>query len=353
MIKKVLLLTDELRVGGAETYFFKIENNLKSKNIELITAAEDGEYRDKIKNNDSFIYLTKSPIKNIFKIIKVVRDRNIDVIHANSLRLTMISIPAKILNKNKIKLLYTKHNLTYLEQIGDKVFSIYVNLFVDKLLTVCEFEKKRMMDKGVKEKKIRVVSNSTDSDEYKFNSHYINNEITELKIGILARLSEVKNHMFFIDIIESLQKSDNIKFEAYIAGDGDLREKIKEEIEKRNLNIKMIGNVVNPYEFLSNIDVSLLVSHREVFPMSVIEALSVGTIVVSMNVGGVSDCIINNETGYLIEDYDCDIFLKIIEEIYYNKEKNTEIILNGRNLIENKYSLNSMINGLEKVYLED
>ncbi|RII35013.1 glycosyltransferase family 1 protein [Clostridium chromiireducens] len=352
MKKKVLLLTDQLRVGGAETYFFKIENNMLSNNIALITAAEDGEYRNKLKNMSSFVYLSKNPVINVFKIINIVRKEKVDVIHANSLRLSMMSLLAKVIYGKKIKLLYTKHNLTLLERIEDKVFAWYVNSFITKLLTVCELDKKRMVDKGVKEDKIMVVSNSTDTKQFNFNSKYLKNSTGPLNIGILARLDEVKNHILFLDIMEEL-KETGIEFNAYIAGDGHLREIIAKEIAIRNLNVNMIGNVSDVPKFLEEIDVSLLVSHREVFPMSIIEAFSAGVLVAAVNVGGISDSVKNNETGYLIENHSVKDFVNVIKDIYYNREKNRNIVINARKLVEEEYSLEKMIAKLEKIYMEE
>ncbi|MDR3594812.1 glycosyltransferase [Clostridium sp.] len=352
MKKKVLLLTDQLRVGGAETYFFKIENNMISRNINLITAAEDGEYRNKLKNMNSFVYLSKNPVVNVFKIINIVRKEKVDVIHANSLRLSMMSLLAKFIYRKKIKLLYTKHNLTALEKIGNKAFAWYVNSFITKLLTVCDLDKKRMVDKGIKENKIIVVSNSTDTKQFKFNSKYLKNDSDPLNIGILARLDEVKNHKLFLDIIDEIGKTD-IEFNAYIAGDGPLRESIANEISRRNLNVNMIGNVSEVPKFLEKIDVSLLVSHREVFPMSIIEAFSAGVLVVAANVGGISDSVKNRKTGYLIENHSVSDFVNTIKDIYYNREKNRNIVITARGLVEEEYSLEKMIAKLEKIYMEE
>ncbi len=349
MKKRVLLIADELRVGGGETYFYKIENNFKSDKIDLFTAACDGPCFDKINNKTRFTFLNKSPLKNIFKIINIVYKNNIDIIHANSLRLSMLSIPAKILSFGKVKIFYTKHNLTTLEEIHNKVFSTYINVFINKVLAVCEIDKEAMISKGVNKNKIEVVANSTDIDYLEFCPRYINKVDETLKIGILARLVDVKNHKFFLDIIEELQDNKDIKFKAFIGGDGDLFDDIRNEINERKLDIEMMGNV-EAKEFLSDIDISMLVSKREVFPMSIIEALSVGSIVIATNVGGISDCIEDKKTGYLVNGYNVKDYVRIISNIYSDKESNCEIIKNGRRLVEERYSLKSMICTLEKIY---
>ncbi|MBU3138162.1 glycosyltransferase family 4 protein [Clostridium gasigenes] len=352
--KKVLLLTDELRVGGAETYFFKIENNFKSESVELFTAAEVGSYESKLKNNDKFFSLTESFFKNIFLVREIVKKNEIDIIHANSLRLSMISLLSKYVSLGKVKIFYTKHNLTYLEQINDKVFSSYVNKFIDKLLTVSDFDRKVMIIKGVNESKIEVVRNSTDVEKMPFNPHYFRRKKDEpLKIGILARLSEVKNHKFFIDIIEDLTREKLFEFNTFIGGDGPLRDEIETDIKDRELDIKVLGLIDNPGEFLKEMDVVLIVSKREIFPMTILEAFSIGTIVVSIDVGGVSDCIKNNNTGYLIDNYSTKQFINALLNISENITSTKELILNARKMVSDGYSLNKMMVKIEEIYMED
>lgn len=352
MKKKVLLLTDQLRVGGAETYFFKIENNLISNNIELITAAEDGEYKNKLKNINSFFYLSKNPLINIFKILNIVKKEKISIIHANSLRLSMMSLLTKLIYRKKVKILYSKHNETFLERLGEGLFVRYVNSFITKLMPVCYFDKTRLINKGIEESKVIVLPNSTDINQFKFSSRYLNNNNGPLNIVILARLDEVKNHKLYLEIIAELKKTD-VKFNAYIAGDGPLKEKIANEISKLNLKVGMLGNISDVPNFLKDYDVSLLVSHREVFPMGIIEAFSVGVLVVAANVGGISDSVKNKETGYLIENHSVNDFVNAIKQIYYNREENRKMVYNARKLVEEKYSLENMLTKLEKIYTEE
>ncbi|MGQ0517829.1 glycosyltransferase, partial [Bacillus sp. D-CC] len=65
-------------------------------------------------------------------------------------------------------------------------------------------------------------------------------------------------------------------------------------------SVKMLGNISEPHRFIGNMDVLLLLSFREVFPMVVIEAMATGTPIVSIDVGGINEAVIDGESGVLI-----------------------------------------------------
>ena len=122
-------------------------------------------------------------------------------------------------------------------------------------------------------------------------------------------------------IANVLRKRDDFKF--YIAGDGPEKESIMKEIEKYGLqqNVKMLGNISEPHRFIGNMDALLLLSFREVFPMVVIEAMATGTPIISIDVGGINEAVINGESGVLIHEYCESEFASALEELQGMKKR--------------------------------
>jgi glycosyltransferase involved in cell wall biosynthesis len=351
-MKNVLFLAEELRVGGAETYFYKVENNISDRDIKFYSAAVKGDQYFRIKNKSNFYEYNANVLSKIKVIKKIVKDKKINVIHSNSLRLCLIAALLRIVFNYNYRLYYTKHNLTFLEKISDKLYSLFVNKYVDSLITIGETHREQMIELGINEEKIVVIPNGTDINQFNFMPNYLNEE-GKIKIGILARLSKEKNHKFFLEIIEVLQKRKNIEFEAFIAGDGPLRDEIAKLITDKKLEVKMLGNVSEPQIFLSQIDISVIVSEREVFPMAIIEGMAVGTLMLSINVGGIKDVVKDRFSGYLLNDYDSERFADVIEEIAVKRNENISIIKNARKLVESEFELNIMIRKIEDLYLGD
>ena len=95
------------------------------------------------------------------------------------------------------------------------------------------------------------------------------------------------------------------------------------EIEKYGLqqNVKMLGNISEPHRFIGNMDALLLLSFREVFPMVVIEAMATGTPIISIDVGGINEAVINGESGVLIHEYCESEFASALEELQGMKKR--------------------------------
>ena len=66
-------------------------------------------------------------------------------------------------------------------------------------------------------------------------------------------------------------------------------------------------------------DVLVLPSYAEGFPNAIIEALSFGLPIISTNVGGIPDSVVNGWNGYLINPGDRNQLKKTMEKLAENK----------------------------------
>ncbi|MED1411931.1 MULTISPECIES: glycosyltransferase family 4 protein [Bacillus] len=344
----ILLMTDKLITGGAESYFCKLENNLQCESFTIYTAAGEGELYQSLARKENFILLSRSNhLRNIYYLRKEIYKRKIDIIHANSLRMVLYAFILQKFIKRKIKVVYTKHNVTILEKKIPRVFRYFMNEYVNNIITVSEFEKNNLISIRVAEEKIRTIYNGVDIEKFLFQQK---KKESVYKIGILARLSKEKNHQLFVEIANVLRTRKDFLF--YIAGDGPEKESIMEEIEKYGLqqSVKMLGNISEPHEFIGNMDALLLLSFREVFPMVVIEAMATGTPIVSIDVGGINEAIIDGESGVLIPEY-CDyLFADALKELQENEEKVNDIRVNAREKAEVYFSLTKMVEETKGIY---
>ena len=100
-------------------------------------------------------------------------------------------------------------------------------------------------------------------------------------------------------------------------------------------------------------DVLVLPSVEEGIANVVLEAMALGTLVVSTDCGGMHEVIINNENGFLIEIRDAvsmaNILYKVSElsTIDYNKITNA-----ARETIEKQHSHKKMIHEMNALYLK-
>ena len=117
-------------------------------------------------------------------------------------------------------------------------------------------------------------------------------------VGIVARLSPVKNHVQLLDAIARLDARAHL----VVIGDGPLRAELQAHARRSGIEsrVHFAGEVVSPRNLHQFFDVSVLCSHSEGFPNSVIEAMAAGRPVVATPVGGVPDAVTHDISGFLI-----------------------------------------------------
>ncbi|MFF2890547.1 glycosyltransferase family 4 protein [Paenibacillus sp. NPDC057967] len=351
MRTKVLFLMDKLTTGGAEIYFTTIENNVNKNQIDMYTAAGPGELYDRLKNKDKFKFLSrKNHLINIYHIVRILLTNNIKVVHANCLRIALYMVVIKLFFWN-VKVMYTKHNVTMLEK-KPKLFSFILNTFVDKIITVSNFEKDNLLNLGVKEEKIRTIYNGVELEKFEYHMPVDHTRI--INIGILARLSEEKNHSLFLDTALLLKQNSNRPIKYYIAGDGPERKNIETFIKENGLrdDVVLLGNVSDPDRFLQEMDILLLTSKREVFPMTIIEAMAKGTPVVSINVGGIREAIQDDVNGYLVNAPLPSEFSTKIEMLLMSYDKRLDFSRRSRSRVEQEFTLQFMLDAICEEYQE-
>lgn len=98
----------------------------------------------------------------------------------------------------------------------------------------------------------------------------------DVAIGIVGRLAPVKNHTFFLEVIEEVLQKTTKSIKVFIVGDGAERRPIEEIVSKINMRydnrITMTSWISDIGQFNAAIDIMCLTSTNEGTPISLIEA---------------------------------------------------------------------------------
>lgn len=127
-------------------------------------------------------------------------------------------------------------------------------------------------------------------------------------ICMLGRLNTQKRHDRAISVAKTL-KELGYDFELWIIGDGELREKLENQIIEAGLQdvVKLKGFINPPYSMLAQADIFLNTSEAEGFSLVVAEAFCLGIPVVSTNVSGPRELLGDSEYGILTSQEEKDI----------------------------------------------
>ncbi len=126
-------------------------------------------------------------------------------------------------------------------------------------------------------------------------------DVDTVLVGIVGRLTEVKNHELFLRSVARL-KLEHVRY--VIIGDGSLRETLAQQVKSLGLEEKVIfaGGRKDPEYFYAALDICALSSRNEGTPLTLIEAMANARPVIATSVGGVVDLLGNvvHDEGYKI-----------------------------------------------------
>jgi glycosyltransferase involved in cell wall biosynthesis len=193
-------------------------------------------------------------------------------------------------------------------------------------------------------------------------------ENRESLVGIVGRLTPIKNHRLFLDSVSALMK-ENSKIQArfLIVGDGELRKDLEEKTKELALADRVIftGWIRDLKSFYADLDVLVLTSNNEGTPVAVIEAMAAGVPVIATDVGGVreliSDLGFRNaelsegefeicERGLLVRKGDVKAFAKGLRYLLEHPEEGREMGRRGREYALEKHTTARLVSDLDNLY---
>lgn len=202
---------------------------------------------------------------------------------------------------------------------------------------------------GLKEKRI------------KFRAKYQIEE-DEIAIGIIGRLVPIKNHSFFLNALKIVLGKTQNKIRVFIVGDGESRDEIISLAEKLNINysrsniafekttLTFTSWIKNVDEVNAGMDIIALSSLNEGTPVSLIEAQAANNPIVSTNVGGIENVVMQNKTGLLSDINDIDSYADNLLELIENNDKREAMKKEGWNHVKDQFSYSRLVNDIDQLY---
>jgi len=171
-----------------------------------------------------------------------------------------------------------------------------------------------------------------------------------------ARLLVHKGVLEFVDAAKSL-KSEGFDARFVLVGNtdsGNPASVTDEKVESWCSQgiIEWWGFCRNMPEIYASSSVVVLPSYREGFPKSLIEAAAAGKPVVTTDVPGCRDAIINNETGLLVPPRNSLALAVAIRELLLDPNLRLKMGIAGRELAKNKFDIAQVVNNHMEIYAQ-
>lgn len=181
----------------------------------------------------------------------------------------------------------------------------------EKIIAISKFNKHYLIENvDIKLKdKIKVIHCGINPKYYLDAKHPYSN-INTFKIMTTGSLQEYKGQMFLLKACYLLEKQ-GIDFQCTIIGEGKLRSELVNYIKEKKLTkVKLVGAKTEQEvrDLLSihhcYIQPSIITSNgkMEGIPVSLMEAMATQMIVIASDISGISELVIDQETGFLISE---------------------------------------------------
>ena len=187
-------------------------------------------------------------------------------------------------------------------------------------------------------------------------------------IGIVGRLTDIKNHEMFLRVAARLKATDPafrrqgaVRF--IVVGDGGLRTQLEAQRQSLGLDhdVIFVGSRKDPEFFYPALDIVALTSRNEGTPLTLIEAMANARPVVATSVGGVVDLL-----GEVVEDGpyqvyrrglgvpagDDNAFVAALSRMIHDQSLREEFGTRGLEFVEVNYSKERLFEDIKRLYGE-
>jgi glycosyltransferase involved in cell wall biosynthesis len=357
---KILLITNHLNVGGITSYLFTLASGLKEKGHQVYLASSGGEWLEKF--NTLGIKCIDVPLKtkqeisfkiilSFFKLSKEAKKLQIDLVHSNS-RTT------QVLGNLLSRFLSIPHIFTCHGFFKPKLSRLLFPCWGKGVIAISQEVKDHLInDLKLNEKKIVVINNGIDIN--RFGDFLTRNsmrknlkvESNEFLVGIIARLSDVKGHLYLIRAIHKVIKIFPTT-KLLIVGQGKMREQLIKETDALNIKDKVIfiSEADNTNEMLSTLDVFVMSSLQEGLGLALMEAMAQGLPVVGSAVGGIKTLIQDKVNGLLVSPANVEELAQAILKLLQDSKQRVVLGTNARKFIIENFSKIKMVDKTEKFY---
>lgn len=310
-------------------------------------------------NSGAGIILWKLIFRKKFPIV-------ITTLHTSPLKEMKETKSIKINGTTVCKLSKDEVIFKYIKSPINIILDLLVTHLSDKIVSVCKETKKDCSKQYfISQKKHSVLYNGVDQQRFaqgldnlfvidKYNLH---NSTLILFVGVFRVLKRMPNLLYAMK--EIIKEIPNAKL-LIVGGGWGYEKEIRSLCKRLHLDncVVFAGRIINNEmpSYYAAADVIVVPSSYESFPMVILETMASGKPIVATNVGGISEIVINNETGFLIQKDNIDQLIDKICVLLKDPKKRETMGKNAKKIVIQNYNWEKIANQYKLEYqklLED
>ena len=360
-------------VGGLENGLVNLINNLPIDDYDhaIVCLTESTAFSKRLKRNDVEIYeLHKKDGKDLgfyVRLWKLLRHIKPDIVHSRNLAALESSVVAKFagvpirIHGEHGRDIYDLDGKNRKYQYLRKFCSYFIDVFITMSI---DLENWLVNEVGISPRKVVQLYNGVDIDKFQPSNqiksvrHHLPEGFAQdgcIVIGTVGRLEPVKDQLTLVKaFVKLLEMAPDFseKLRLVLIGDGSLKGQIELLAKTTGIidKIWLAGSCDEVPSILNEFDIFVLPSLGEGISNTILEAMSCELPVVATAVGGNVELVKNGLTGTLVPENNPAAMASALQAYLANSSMRITQGKNGRQLVDETFSLSAMIRRYKSVY---
>lgn len=333
------------QLGGVATYTKQLEDKLveEGHNVYILTYNQKAEPAHNVFRASSInVPLLRGIsfiVSSYFILGKIIREHDIDIIHANYILPPGL---VGVLNKSRARKIITVHgsdiNILPNNRILRPLLKFILNRS-DEVYFVSEKlrEKAEALCGPQINEKSEITPNTVNTSKFKAltGDRKLLNNYSQPIVVFIGNLVEQKGLKYLLEA----KKLSETEYTLLIYGDGPQKDELSNFIETNKLkDTYLMGRTEIPEEIIPEADIMVLPSISEGASIIALESMSCAKALVATDTGNISSVITNNENGIIVPPKNPQLLRDALDDLVVNKEKRENMGKKARELMVNEYS---------------
>jgi glycosyltransferase involved in cell wall biosynthesis len=305
------------------------------------------------------------------KILRIVRERDIEIIHALTDYSTNTAAAFFVSQITDIPFVYTLQGIgtrtnrfvvDALAECYDRTIERFISKNAKKHILLSKSLISRTRKLGVPDSRVVVIPSGIDCTHFDPRRPEVRRKAAELRndfgipedvvvVGFVGRLVPAKGLMYLLAAMKQIQREfPNVAL--LFVGDGPQKAELQSKAKELNLKTVFAGYQTDTPPYYALMDVFVLPSFFEGLPVVVLEAMAMKKPVVATNVGGTSDLVVDGENGFLVTTKDAEQLASALKKLIKDESLRAKMGNTSREIAQKNFMWDSIVNKVETVYKE-
>lgn len=311
------------------------------------------------------------------KIKDIIKEFKPDIVHTHASKAGFLGRYAAI-NMNVPVVVHTFHGHVFHSYFNKYKTWVFKNIErklaknTSKIIAISEIQRQELCDihQIAPSEKFTVIPLGFDLERFQekhtikrksFREEYDLKD-DEIAVAIVGRLVPVKNHQLFIKAVKEVKSRTTKKIRAFIVGDGELFDDLTKLVSNYNLSYSTLENkkehtdicftswIKDADYVFAGCDIVALTSHNEGTPVSLIEAQASNKPIISTQVGGIRNVVIEGKTALLSPKDELKPFVENFLTLIEDDKLRASMSNSGYAFVKERYHYSRLVNDMKELY---